>query len=75
MANVTVNDNTKYVELGTLCSGDYFILSGDLYIIRDENYDLFDCFNLSDNEISREIDRETKVLPIPSEKIKIKVEI
>lgn len=76
MANVTINDNAKYVELSELGVGDYFILSGDLYILKEEKYnDFYDCFNLSDSEIVREIDGETKVLPVPSEKVKIKVEI
>lgn len=75
MANVTINDNTKYVELNELCVGDYFVLSGELYILKEENYGYYDCFNLSDGEDVREIDRETKVLPVPSDKVKIRVEI
>lgn len=76
MANVTINDNTKYVELAELCAGDYFVLSGELYILKEENYNgYYDCFNLSDSEAVREIDSETKVLPVSSEKVKIRVEI
>lgn len=76
MANVTINDNTKYVELNELGCGEYFILSGELYIVIEENYcGVFICFNLSDGEVRREIDDETRVLPISSDKVKIKVEI
>ena len=75
MANVTINDNTKYVELGTLAEGDYFILSGELFLIVGEGCDYDICYNLSDNEIRREFDNETKVLPVPSTKVKIRVEI
>ena len=79
MANVTINDNTEYAELDNLCEGDYFILSGELYIVKDKyhNYRNNDCgcFNLSDNEATVELDPYTKVLPVPSDKVKIKVEI
>jgi hypothetical protein len=76
MANVTINDNTKYVELSTLDDGDYFILSGELYLVADSNNAYYTiCFNLSDGENRREIDDDTKVLPVPSSKVKIKVEI
>lgn len=76
MAKVTIGDNTQYVELKTLCYGDYFILSGELYLIADDSFDgCVICYNLSDNESRREIDGETKVIPVPSNKVKIKVEI
>ena len=75
MANVTINDNTKYVELRTLCEGDYFISGGELYIITEEvgYYDI--CYNLSDGEEKKEIENDTKVLPVPSNNVKIMVEI
>lgn len=62
MANVTINDNTKYVEIGTFGEGDYFVLSGELFLIIDEGCDYMICHNLSDNEVRREIDDDTKVL-------------
>lgn len=75
MANVTINDNTKYVEMKTLTEGDYFILSGELYLVAEDTFGgYFICFNLSDDESRREIDDETKVLPIPRDKVKIRVE-
>lgn len=76
MANVTINDNTKYVELKTLCEGDYFIVSGELYLLVEESYSgYYSCVNLSNDEEIKDVDNETKVLPVPSEKVKIRVEI
>ena len=76
MANVTIGDDTKYVELKELCYGNYFLLNGDLYIIIDDSFcGCAICFNLSDDEEREEIDDNTMVLPVPSDKVKIKVEI
>lgn len=75
MANVTINDNTNYVELRTLCECDYFILSGELYLLVEEASYYCICYNLSDDESRREIDSDTKVIPVSSDRVKIKVEI
>jgi len=75
MANVTINDDTRYVELSAVYEGEYFILSGELYLVVDNNNAYYTtCFNLSNDEERREIDDSTKVLPVPSSKVQIKVE-
>ena len=76
MANVTINDNTKYVRLNTLEAGEFFVLSGELYIVIDENYNTYTyyCYNLSAGAYSENED-DTRVIPVPDEKIKIIVEI
>lgn len=75
MANVTINNNREYLELRELCEGEYFLFGDELYFLAEGINDYCICFNLSDNEERVELDNETKVLRIPSEMVKIRVEI
>jgi len=75
MANVTINNNREYLELRELCEGEYFLFGDELYFLAEGISDYCICFNLSDNEERVELDNETKVLRIPSEMVKIRVEI
>lgn len=77
MAVVEMNNDKKYTYLSDLSTGDFFVLSGDLFVIADDGRgDDYECINFSDDNCTATFDAyETKVLFVPMDKVKIIVDL
>ena len=77
MAVVEMNNDKKYSYLSDLSYGDFFVLSGDLFVVvNDGNGDDYECINLSDDNYMATFNAyETKVLFVPMDKVKIIVDL